>query len=106
LSEEPCETPDSSPDYIHAHHRASDMPHCQDHSGMTSKVDLIIWLLGLLLLSGAYQILFQFPSVKQEVVMEVKSLTARIVEVEKKNITLTDDIANIKQDQLIIKKRL
>ena len=79
---------------------------CQSHSGTVAKTNLILWLLGIILASGAYQIAFQFPAIKSEVVTEVKGLTARIVELEKKDIEFTGQLREMQKDQSSIKAKL
>ena len=72
---------------------------CQAHSGTVYRTNLIIWLLGILLLSGAYEMLVQIPSVRADVVSEVKGITARIVELEKADIMLKEQLRELKEMQ-------
>ena len=59
---------------------------CGSHSGITTGIKGLYILLSALISLLGVQMMFQIPAIKIDILNEVKGVTARIVELEKKDI--------------------
>lgn len=81
--------PDEEFDHLREGHgrRATDCGDtCGSHSGITTGIKGLYALLIALISLLGIQMIFQIPAIKIDILNEVKGITARIVELEKKDI--------------------
>ena len=77
---------------------------CGSHSGISTGIKGLYALLTVLIGLIGVQMMFQIPNIKIDILTEVKGITARIVELEKKDIEFKAQLEELRSRIIEIEK--
>ena len=73
---------------------------CADHSGTVTGIRGLYALLVILISLVGAQMMFQIPAIKIDILTEVKGITARIVELEKRDIEFSGRLSDLERQRI------